>query len=102
MLDAFDRRHGPGLSADAIAAQLRKSCRGEIRDASVSIFGAPPIAGLGTAGGFKIMIEDRGHLGLDQLQQVSDQIVDKANHTPGLQGVFNSSRANTPWLYLDI
>ena len=33
---------------------------------------------------------------------MSDQIVDRGNRTPGLQGLFNSSRANTPWLYLDI
>jgi len=102
MLKEFDQRRGPGLSADAIAAQLRKSCRQQIRDALISIFGAPPIDGLGTTGGFKIMIEDRGHLGLTQLQQVCDRIVDKANQTPGLQGVVHSSRANTPWLYLDL
>ena len=102
MLQEFDRRRGPGLTADAIAGQLRKSCQAEIRDALVSIFGAPPIDGLGTAGGFKIMIEDRGHLGLTPLQQVCDQIVDEANRTPGLQGVVHSARANTPWLYLDI
>jgi len=102
MLKEFDQRRGPGLSADAIAAQLRTSCRQQIRDALISIFGAPPIDGLGTTGGFKIMIEDRGHLGLTQLQQVCDRIVDKANQTPGLQGVVHSSRANTPWLYLDL
>nr|HPM83776.1 efflux RND transporter permease subunit [Candidatus Anammoximicrobium sp.] len=54
MLKEFDQRRGPGLSADAIAAQLRKSCRQQIREALVSIFGAPPIDGLGTTGGFKI------------------------------------------------
>ncbi len=32
----------------------------------------------------------------------SDQIVERGNKTPGLQGLFNSSRANTPWIYLDI
>ena len=30
------------------------------------------------------------------------QIVERGNETPGLQGLFNSSRANTPWLYLQI
>ena len=33
---------------------------------------------------------------------MSDQIVAEGNATPGLQGLFNSSRVNTPWLYLDI
>ena len=36
------------------------------------------------------------------MQRISDQIVERGNKTPGLQGLFNSSRANTPWLYLDI
>src|SRR5262249_20643958 len=91
-----------GLSASDIGAHLRKRCRNEIRGALITIFGAPPIDGLGTTGGFKIMVEDRGNLGLATLQKVSDEIVQDANNTPGLQGVSNSSRANTPWLYLDI
>ena len=66
------------------------------------MFGAPPIDGLGTTGGFKLIVEDRGNLGFADLQRVSDQIVERGNRTPGLQGLFNSSRANTPWLYLDI
>ncbi len=102
MLDEFGRREGPGLSADAIADELRKSCQQEIRDALVSIFGAPPIDGLGTTGGFKLMVEDRGHLGLAQLQQVCDQVVAAANCAPGLQGVVHDLRADTPWLYLEI
>jgi hydrophobe/amphiphile efflux-1 (HAE1) family protein len=102
MLKEFHDRRGPNLSADAIAQALREQCRQRVRTARVSVFGAPPVDGLGTTGGFKLMIEDRGNLGLAQLQKVSDKIVVKANDTPGLQGVFNSSRANTPWLYLDI
>jgi multidrug efflux pump subunit AcrB len=102
MLDAFDKRHQPGKSANDIAAHLRARCRNEIRNALVTVFAAPPLDGLGTTGGFKIMIEDRGNLGLYNLQRVSDKIVDKANAAQGLQGVFNSLRANTPWLHLDI
>jgi hydrophobe/amphiphile efflux-1 (HAE1) family protein len=102
MLDQFDKRRQPGRSANEIADRLRDRCRDEIRDALVTIFGAPPIDGLGTTGGFKTMIEDRGNLGLADLQTTSDKIVDRANAVPGLQGVFNSLRANTPWLHLDI
>ncbi len=102
MLKEFSHRRGPKLTADAIAAELKARCQREVRGAIVSAFGAPPIDGLGTTGGFKLIIEDRGNLGLDYLQRVSDQIVERGNETPGLQGLFNSSRANTPWLYLDI
>ena len=102
LLKEFERRHGPNLTADAIAESLQERCRREVREAIVSAFGAPPIDGLGATGGFKLIVEDRGNFGLGDLQRVSDQIVARGNKTPGLQGLFNSSRANTPWLYLDI
>src|SRR5260370_14543178 len=85
-----------------MAATLREKCQREVRGAQVTTFGAPPIDGLGTTGGFKLIIEDRGNLGPGELQRVSDQIVARANKTPELEGVYNSSRANTPWLYLEI
>ena len=102
LLKEFERRHGPNLTADAIAESLQERCRREVREAIVSAFGAPPIDGLGATGGFKLIVEDRGNFGLGEMQRVSDQIVARGNKTPGLQGLFNSSRANTPWLYLDI
>jgi multidrug efflux pump len=102
MLDDFAHRRSRQLTADAIAAELQDRCKREVRGAVVTAFGAPPIDGLGMTGGFKLIIEDRGNLGLATLQRISDQIVERGNKTPGLQGLFNSSRANTPWLYLDI
>ncbi len=36
------------------------------RGAIVTAFGPPPIDGLGTTGGFKLIVEDRGNLGLDE------------------------------------
>ena len=88
MLKEFSHRRGPKLTADAIAAELTERCQSEVRGAIVSAFGAPPIDGLGTTGGFKLIIEDRGNLGLDYLQRVSDQIVERGNETPGLAGTF--------------
>jgi multidrug efflux pump len=102
LLKEFSQRSGPGLTADAIAATIREKCQKEVRGAIVTTFGAPPIDGLGTTGGFKLIIEDRGNLGPGELQRVSDQIVARANKTPELEGMYNSSRANTPWLYLEI
>ncbi len=98
----FGLKKVPLLDSDSIAAELQARCQREVRAAIVTIFGAPPIDGLGTTGGFKLIIEDRGNLGLGTLQRISDQIVARGNKTPGLQGLFNSSRANTPWLYLTI
>jgi multidrug efflux pump subunit AcrB len=102
LLKPFDERHDPKLSADAIAKALEECCREEVRGAIVSAFGAPPIDGLGTTGGFKLIVEDRGNLGLDQLQRFSEKIVARGGDTHGLTNLFNSSGANTPWLWLDI
>ena len=102
MLKPFDRRAGSNLTADAIAARLQEICRREVPEALVTVFGAPPVDGLGTTGGFNLIVEDRGNQGLDALEKVSNDIVFEGNKTPGLQGLFNSSGANTPWLFLDI
>src|SRR5262249_5732202 len=53
-------------------------------------------------GGLKLVIEDRGNLGPGELQRVSDEVVARGERTPGLEGLFSSSRADTPWLYLDL
>ena len=102
ILKEFSERNGPGLSADAIAAALQERCGKEVRGAVVTVFGAPPIEGLGTTGGFKLIVEDRGNLGRGELQRASNQIVATGNDTPGLTGLFNGSGSDTPWLYLDI
>jgi multidrug efflux pump len=102
MLKPFGDRRGADVSADAIARTIQDRCRREIRGAIITTFGAPPIDGLGTTGGFKLVIEDRGNLGMDRLQEVAEKIVERGNRTAGLSGLFSSSAANTPWLELQI
>ena len=102
MLKEFAQRRAANLSADAIAAAIRQRCQREVDGAIVASFGAPPIDGLGATGGWKLIVEDRGNLGLSALQRVSDAIVAAGSRSPQLRGLFNSSRVNTPWLYLDI
>jgi multidrug efflux pump subunit AcrB len=102
MLEDFDNRTDLALSSDAIAIRLQEELQREIPEGEVNVFGAPPLEGLGTAGGFKVVIEDRSDAGLEQLQGVSDGIVSAGGDEDELQGLFTSLRANTPWLYLDI
>jgi multidrug efflux pump len=103
LLKPFEQR-GSRLSADTITAAIQQSCgqNRQLREAIVTVFGAPPIDGLGTTGGFKFIVEDRGNAGLADLQRVSDQVVADGNENPRLRGLTNNLRADTPWLYLDI
>jgi multidrug efflux pump subunit AcrB len=98
----FHERHGADLYSDTIIGKLRAACAAEVPDAIVAAFGAPPVDGLGNAGGFKLYVEDIGSTGLDSLQQQTDNLIVKGNQTPGLVGLFSSFRANTPQLYVDV
>ena len=102
ILDEFDHRHDPKLYADVIATKLRREYYVAIPEAAVGVFGAPPVDGLGTAGGFKFMVEDRGDNGLPMLQGQVDNLIEKGNHDPNLAGMFSLFRANTPQYYVDI
>jgi multidrug efflux pump len=102
MLKPFAERTDAAQSADAIARELERRCHDEVRGAIVRVFGAAPIEGLGTTGGFKVVVEDRGNLGLGELQRASDQVVTGGNKAEGLVGLFNTARFDTPWVYLDI
>jgi len=101
-LKDFDKRRDPKLYSDNIAADLKGRIAREVPEAQVAIFGPPPVNGLGTAGGFKFIIEDRGEYGLEELQKQTEQFIAKANKTPGLSGLFTVFRANAPQLFVDV
>jgi multidrug efflux pump len=100
-LKPFDERTKPEESGAAIAAEINKRM-GVVQDAFVMVFPPPPVNGLGTIGGFKMMIEDRGNLGYDELYKATQAMQMKAWQTPELAGVFSSFKINVPQLYADI
>jgi len=100
-LKPFHERTSPEQSGAAIAAEVNKRM-GAIQDAFVMVFPPPPVNGLGTIGGFKLMIEDRGNLGFDQLYQATQAVQMKAWQDPKLAGVFSSFKINVPQLYADV
>jgi multidrug efflux pump len=100
MLDDFEQRTKPELSSAAIALALEERFGREVPQAIVNIFGAPPVEGLGTAGGFKMVLQDTGDSGLSLLQKAADQVVLEGEKDHRLQGVFTSFRADTPWVEL--
>ncbi|HVX60456.1 MAG TPA: multidrug efflux RND transporter permease subunit [Pirellulales bacterium] len=102
ILDPFEERRSPELHAEAIMAQVRRRLAREMKDAVVTVFGAPPVPGLGVAGGFKLMVQDRGSLGLPRLQTETDRLVQKIGAESGMVGVFTLFNSDTPQLYMDI
>ncbi len=102
VLDPYDRRRDPQLHADTIMSRLRHAYHAQVKEAVVTVFGAPPIPGLSVAGGYKLMVEDRGGLGFSGLQDQTDALVSKLAKQPGLIGASTQFRSRTPQLFMDI
>ncbi|HEY1192118.1 MAG TPA: multidrug efflux RND transporter permease subunit [Gemmata sp.] len=102
MLDDFPDRRDPARSADALAARLQSELSDEVPGAKLTVFGAPAVDGLGTTGGFKLIIEDRGDTGPAAIEEAARAVVDTANGDEHLRDAFTGFRADTPWLRLHI
>ncbi len=100
-LKDYSLRRDPSVSSDAIAMSLRKSFA-QIPDAMINVFAPPPIRGVGKAGGFSLMIEDRSDLGPQELQRQIENLMRESAKTPGLAAAFSIFRANVPQIHLKV
>jgi multidrug efflux pump len=100
-LKPFEERKGKNLSAGAIAGSLNAQY-GAIEDAFIAMFPPPPVQGLGTTGGFKLELQDRGNLGYAAMDAATKAFLAKAYQTPELAGLYSSFQVNVPQLYADI
>ncbi len=94
-LKPFNERKDASMSAGAIAGALNGQFA-EIQEAYMAIFPPPPVQGLGTIGGFRLQIEDRGNLGYDELYKETMNIINKSHNVPELAALFTSYTVNVP------
>ncbi len=90
-----------GVNAAAMLKILREKLS-VIKDAYVIAVMPPPVQGLGSAGGFKLMLEDRGGLGAQALAKAANDLVAAANKDTTFGGVFTLYNAGSPSLFADI
>jgi hydrophobe/amphiphile efflux-1 (HAE1) family protein len=91
----------PGVTAETVLADLRKRLS-VIQGAYVLTIPPPPVQGIGNAGGFKMMVEDRAGLGPQALVNASRALVAAANKDPDFAGVFTLFNSGSPSVYADI
>jgi multidrug efflux pump len=101
ILDDFEHRKSSDLSADAILNTLRGKFS-QIPEALILAFGPPPIQGVGSTGGFTLMVQDRRGTSFKQLEAVSQSLVDAGEQRPELVGMFSGFRAESPEIYVDV
>jgi multidrug efflux pump len=102
ILKTFDDRRAPELYADLVRTKIVAKIEAEIPEAQVAIFGAPAVSGLGRAGGFRFMIEDRGDVGPKMLESQTSNFIEKTRSLPQVSGLFTVYKTNSPQIFADI
>ena len=100
-LPSLYNHHIPGVTANTVLGDLRRRLA-VINDAHVITIPPPPVQGIGNAGGFKMMLEDRAGLGPEALAKAAQALVAAANKDPTFAGVFTLFSTGSPSVYLDI
>jgi hydrophobe/amphiphile efflux-1 (HAE1) family protein len=102
ILDSFEKRaQDPRQSAAGIQGALFGKFAA-IQEALLLVIQPPPVQGIGNAGGFRMMVEDRAGRGSEALREAVGAMMGRAAQTPGLSQVFSLFEVSTPQLYLDI
>jgi hydrophobe/amphiphile efflux-1 (HAE1) family protein len=102
VLDDFGKRgRDPRQSAAAIQGQLFRRLS-SIQEAFIIPVLPPPVMGIGTAGGFRMMVEDRAGQGSEVLRAATESLVTRAAQTPGIAATFSLFETSTPQVYLNI
>ncbi|MEM1140378.1 MAG: efflux RND transporter permease subunit, partial [Pseudomonadota bacterium] len=100
-LAPFAERQAQGITYFGILSTLRQQLAA-IEEAFILVIPPPPVRGIGTGGGFKMMVQDRANRGLATLQEATQSLSFAANSTPGLTQVFSTFEVSTPQIYADI
>jgi hydrophobe/amphiphile efflux-1 (HAE1) family protein len=101
VLDDFKERAAKGETVDKLMDEARKATA-DINEARLMIVKPPIIRGIGSAGGFRMMVEDRNGRGYRALQQAANAVIAKANQQKGLAGVYTFFDTGTPRVRADI
>ncbi len=99
-LDTWSQRRSKELSSESIAGMLNGKIAA-ISEAKCFALAPPPIFGLGFTD-FELQLQDKGDIGLDQLQQASDVIQFSAMSNSNIMFVLTTLKTNYPQLFVDI
>ncbi|HEV8332808.1 MAG TPA: multidrug efflux RND transporter permease subunit [Steroidobacteraceae bacterium] len=102
-LKDFSERTSAATSAAGIVRALSAKFA-SIPDAYVLVVPPPPVQGLGTTGGFKLYVQDRGGAGYNELARVTGELLAAAHAQPELLGpaTYTSFQNSVPQLYADV
>ena len=97
VFEPWDERLKRGLTAAKITADLKQRFS-VFTGADIRISQPAPVIGLGSAGGFRMMIEDRGGNGYASLEAVTRDIADAASKDPAVTNTYVGFNSRSPRL----
>ena len=100
-LKSFEYRSEQGITFNHLLATLNQKAS-QIQGGNVFVIPPPPVRGIGNAGGFKMMVQDRGNLGARALRQATLALAQAANQEPSVVNAFTTFETATPKIDLDI
>ena len=101
-LKDWSERETPELQASALAGSLSQAT-GVIEEATIFMLSPPPVQGLGTGGGFKMMIQDRSGAGYQALEGATFAMMGAAAQAPNdVQQVFSLYNTGSPRIAADV
>lgn len=102
-LESFEKRIAEGIEYQTILSDMR-AIAASFKNAQVAVFERPPVPGIGSTGGFKMMLQDQGGRGAKVLEQAAIDMAAAANSpdSPATTASFTFFSTNNPQLYLDI
>jgi hydrophobe/amphiphile efflux-1 (HAE1) family protein len=101
VLDDFEDRAAKGQDIDTLIAKAQAATM-DVTEARLMIVKPPIIRGIGSAGGFRMMVQDRDGQGYRALQDAANAVIAKANQQEGLAGVYTFFDTGTPRVRADI
>ncbi len=100
-LEPWPQRLSRGLTLEAVLGQMRRRL-GAIKECIILAFPPPSIRGLGVRGGFQMQVEDRADVGLVELQQITQEILEDARTQSAIAALNTTFRPGVPQLFVDV
>jgi HAE1 family hydrophobic/amphiphilic exporter-1 len=97
----FEWRSAHHITYKGLVAALRKRAA-TFTDVDVKIIESPPVRGIGTTGGFKMIVEDQSGGTLQQLETVANSLAAAANKDKVIDRAFVTFNTKTPRIFADI
>ena len=97
----FEWRSAHHITYKSLLIRLRKRAA-TFSDADVKIIEAPPVRGIGTTGGFKMIVEDQSGGTLQQLEAAANAVATAANKDKVIDRAFVAFNTKTPRIFADI